>query len=135
MVALSQIIQFLHPSAQSLLDFVVSDDGDGAYISMWDADKLGPQPTLDELEKHRTDAEAFYNAPDMRDQLDQMWAAMAAALPIAERAQLRLIKIAVVDAMNAGAYDEAAALIAAQTVPAEFIEIQNQAVAMLQNHV
>lgn len=80
-----------------------------------------------------SDTVEVVEAPEiqLRSQLATLWDAMAAALPVLQRAQLRQVKLTVINALETGDFDEAAALIAAQTVPAEFQATQAQAVAML----
>ena len=70
--------------------------------------------------------------PSAREQLDAMWDAMSRALSLEQRAQLRIMKIAVVDALDSGAYDEAAALIQSQPVPPQFEAVKSQAIALLE---
>lgn len=47
MVSLSVILGYIFPSAVSLRDYVVQDDGDGPYIARWSLPQ--PQPTPAEL--------------------------------------------------------------------------------------
>lgn len=41
---------YLYPTAVPLVDFTLQDDGGGAYISAWNTEKLGLQPTTEALQ-------------------------------------------------------------------------------------
>ena len=49
MVGLPESIEHLFPDAIPLVDYTVSDVGSGSLITQWNTDKLGPQPTGQEL--------------------------------------------------------------------------------------
>lgn len=46
---LALVIQYLYPSAVNGAGFRVEDSGNGPVLAHWDAVKLGPQPTSEEL--------------------------------------------------------------------------------------
>ena len=45
----------LYPTAEPFRDYLVKDDGHGQYLAVWNAAKLGPQPTMEELEARAKD--------------------------------------------------------------------------------
>ena len=49
-------ITYLYPNAIVNDDFQLQDDGQGAYISFWNTDKLGAQPTITDLSNAEAEA-------------------------------------------------------------------------------
>ena len=40
----------LYPNADFTSDIILQDDGDGVYIAKWNEEKLGKEPTIEEIE-------------------------------------------------------------------------------------
>lgn len=40
----------LYPNADFTKDIILQDDGDGVYIAKWNEEKLGKEPTIEEIE-------------------------------------------------------------------------------------
>ena len=66
----------------SLTDFVLQDDGDGAYIAEWNSDQA--QPSVDEIETAHAEWQAEYDSkawsrarqsayPSWQEQMDMMY--------------------------------------------------------------
>lgn len=53
-------IKFMYPLANDE-DFKLRDDGDGPYIHYWNAAKLGPEPTPEQIVIARLPAQAAWN--------------------------------------------------------------------------
>ena len=53
---IAQVLQYLYPDADAMKDYIVQDDGEGAYIKKWNLAE--PQPTQAELEAAWPDAQA-----------------------------------------------------------------------------
>lgn len=111
--------------------YLIRRNGAPYNVILWDGETPFALPEGDTIEPEPEGFVMPARVPTVRDQLDAMWAQMAAALPLGQRAQLRMVKMTVVDAMNAGALDEAAALIEAQPVPPQFEATKQQALALL----
>ena len=62
MMNISTIIQYLYPSSNPLIDWVVVDSGDGPYIAEWNLPN--PQPSAEDLQKvwDSTDFQAWNKA-------------------------------------------------------------------------
>lgn len=66
---LCDIIEILYPDANKILDFLLQEQEDGtSLIHYWNAQKLGPQPTEQEL---------LDQAPALQQQYDDMQADIA----------------------------------------------------------
>lgn len=112
--------------------YLIRRNGAPYNVILWDGTTPLALPEGDTIEPEPEGFVMPAAPPTVRDQLDAMWAQMAAALPLSQRAHLRAVKMTVVDAMNASAWDEVSALIEAQPVPPEFEATKAQALAMLQ---
>jgi len=55
MVTLAQILAYLYQSARPIIDYSVSDSGNGQEISFWDEGVLGPQPSQATIDATATD--------------------------------------------------------------------------------
>ena len=49
-VTLAEALISLYPNADPTRDFIVQDDGDGAYIAFWDTASLGAQPSQAQID-------------------------------------------------------------------------------------
>jgi hypothetical protein len=75
---LAQVLAHLYPTAENGTDYTLLDrsDGNGAVIETWNTEKLGPQPTVSELQakaqeaianKEAREAQFLADAQTLRD--------------------------------------------------------------------
>jgi hypothetical protein len=76
MVNLGQIIEHLYPDAFMGEDWYVTDEGEGPYLAHWNEEKLGSQPTPEQLAaaklpalkaQKRRELEQAFDAETQRD--------------------------------------------------------------------
>lgn len=53
------VLEWKYPTADGSIDYRVQDDGSGPYIAYWNEQKLGPQPTTEQLLNWWLDAEKW----------------------------------------------------------------------------
>lgn len=63
---IGQILTWKYPDADSTVDFIVRDDGNGSFIAFWDTVKLGPQPTPAQLQSWELDAAKYFKRREIR---------------------------------------------------------------------
>jgi hypothetical protein len=71
---ISSILLFKYPQARLLVDYQITDDGKGQFISLWNEKTLGPQPTVDDLTNISNSADylnSILNPPDTRSERDK----------------------------------------------------------------
>jgi hypothetical protein len=103
MVSLSQVIQYLFPTARPLIDYVVADVGNGPFIQHWGI--AAPQPTQAEIDTATPLAQAAYDAAVA--ELAQLAADKAAMKTAYQTAVTRLQTISTATFANNGQRDTA----------------------------
>jgi len=65
---MAAVIEYMYPDTIPLIDWEVRDNGNGSFIKMWNIDRLGQPPTLEEIQAKEPEYLAYKDMQGKKEQ-------------------------------------------------------------------